>query len=357
MTKKADKLMDAVHYNEETNSIIIIDQTKLPGKLIYKELNTLDDVWYAIKNLEVRGAPAIGIAAAYGLAMCAQQLDTDDWFYFIAQLKSANEYFRTSRPTAHNLSSALDAMLDVLRENKDKTIQELKALLLQEARRQKADVTKICRSIGKIGSALLSDGDTIMTYCNAGALATSGKYGTALAPVYVSAEESKKVSVVACETRPVLQGARLTAFELIKNGIDVTVICDNMAASYMRQNKLNAIFVGADFVAANGDVANKIGTYGLALLAKEHNVPFYVCAPSTSIDGNISTGQEIEIENRKPEEVRNLWFKTAMIPKGATIWNPAFDVTPSYLIDGIITENGLFRAPYDFSEVNDEKSK
>ncbi len=354
MTKKSGKLMDAVQYKEDTNTIVIIDQTKLPGKLIYKELQTLDDVWYAIRNLEVRGAPAIGVVAAYGLAMCAQQLDTDDWFYFIAQIKSANEYFRTSRPTAHNLSGALEAMLDVLRENKEKAVPELKTLLLQEAHRQKAEDARICHAIGEIGSTFLSDGDTIMTYCNAGALATSGKYGTALAPVYVAAEKQKNVSVVACETRPVLQGARLTAFELMKNGIDVTVICDNMAASFMRQNKPAAIFVGADFVAANGDVANKIGTYGLALLAKAHKVPFYVCAPSTSIDGSIKNGEEIEIENRKPEEVRTLWFKTAMIPKGAAIWNPAFDVTPSDLIDGIITEDGLFKAPYDFSEVTNE---
>lgn len=356
MTKKTEKLMDAVRYKAETNTIVIIDQTKLPTKLIYKELSTLDDVWYAIRNLEVRGAPAIGVVAAYGLAMCSEQLDTNDWFYYIAQLKSANEYFRTARPTANNLTGALDAMLDVLRDNKERSVPELKALLLEEAHRQKEEDAKICRSIGEIGSALLADGDTIMTYCNAGALATSGRYGTALAPVYVATEDKKKIAVIACETRPVLQGSRLTAFELIKNNVDVTVICDNMAAAYMAQNEPAAVFVGADFVAANGDVANKIGTYGLALLAKAHHIPFYVCAPTTSINGNIKTGKDIIIEERKPEELRSLWFRSSMIPKAAKIWNPAFDVTPAELIDGIITENGLFKAPYDFSEVNNERS-
>lgn len=339
---------ETIKYQEETNSILIIDQSKLPNERIIKELLTIDDVMHAIRMLEVRGAPAIGVIAAYGLAMFSAHLKTKDWLYFVNQIKTTGEYLKTARPTALNLSVSIDNMLKVLTINHDKNIEILKSLLLEEAQKQKKINEEACYLIGQYGVELIKNEDIIITYCNAGYLATASHYGTALAPIYVANERGLQVNVVVCETRPVLQGARLTSYELTERNISTTVICDNMVASYMNENRVSAVIVGADCIAANGDVANKIGTLGLAILADAFNVPFYVCAPSTTINYELSSGKDIIIEFRDEHELRNLWYKNEMISKRADIWNPAFDITPNRLISGIITEDGIFRSPYNF---------
>lgn len=337
-------LPPALSYDPSTNTMIIIDQTALPGRLSLKKLTTIDDVFYAIKNMEVRGAPLIGLTAAYGLLLYANTIRTDDRLFFWSQMKSAANYLKSARPTAVNLFRDVDCLMSVFRTLAgapvEKIIDEIKFRvgILKEA------IIKQENAIGKTGAAFLKDGDTVMTYCNAGALATGGKKGTALAPIYTGHEMGLNLSVIACETRPVLQGMRLTAFELAKNNVPVQVICDNMAATVMKQQPIAAIFVGADRIAANGDVANKIGTYGLATLALAHQVPFYVCAPTSTLDLDLPSGDAIPIEQRDGAELTDLWFASSMAVQTASVYNPSFDVTPYHMITGgIITENGFWK--------------
>ena len=327
----------------------MLDQTALPTTLKTVDCRTIETVWEGIKALRVRGAPAIGISAAYGVCVGLQTIfyDVDGTRRtpgedeFFARLDEATEYLATSRPTAVNLFWALDRMKakgESLRGRM--SVEEIAIALLDEAKLIHEEDVALCRKMGRYGASLIKDGGGYLTHCNAGGLAT-GEYGTALAAFYwASEEEGKKIRVYADETRPLLQGARLTAWELHENGIDVTVICDSMAAVVMLQGKIDAVFVGADRIASNGDTANKIGTYMVALCAKRHGIPFYVVAPRSTFDLSLESGAQIPIEERDPEEIRR-GFGRQTAPDGVEIYNPAFDVTPSELITGIVTENGV----------------
>ena len=325
----------------------LIDQTLLPNELRYIECENVDEVWEAIKVLRVRGAPAIGIAGALGTVLGIWHSEAKSFSEFSEQLQKVTSYLAASRPTAVNLFWALDRMKAVAGANKDKDIQHLKGILLAEAQKIIDEDKAMCRSIGGNGAELIKDGDTILTHCNAGGLATAD-YGTALAVIFTAHEQEKQIKVFADETRPLLQGARLTAWELMQAGIDVTLICDNMAAQVMKEGRINCVIVGADRIAANGDTANKIGTYGVAVLAKEHKIPFYVAAPTSTLDLSLATGDIIPIEQRKAEEITE-GFGKRTAPQGVKVYNPAFDVTPARLIDAIITEKGIIRPPYNFN--------
>ncbi len=324
----------------------LLDQTRLPLKTEYLRITNYRDVAQAIRKLKVRGAPAIGIAAAYGVCLGANEIAENDMAVFSEKMKIVIRELAETRPTAVNLFWALERMDNVLKENTSKSIEEIKKALLKEAHAIAAEDAEMCRKIGENGAALLKDGDVVLTHCNTGALATGG-IGTALGIIYTASQQGKKISVFADETRPLLQGARLTAFELQQAKIEVTLICDDMAAFVMQRKKINAVLVGADRIARNGDTANKIGTYNLAVLAHYHNVPFYVVAPSSTVDTSIASGKEIPIEERNPEEVTH-GFGVQTAPSGISVYNPAFDVTPCKLISGIITENGVYRFPYQF---------
>ena len=325
----------------------LIDQTLLPNELKYIECENVDEVWEAIKVLRVRGAPAIGIAGALGTVLGIWNSDAKSFSEFNEQLQKVTSYLAESRPTAVNLFWALDRMKAVAGANKDKDIPQLKEILLAEVQKIIVEDKAICRAIGRNGAELIKDDDTILTHCNAGGLATAD-YGTALAVIFTAHEQEKQIKVFADETRPLLQGARLTAWELMQAGIDVTLICDNMAAQVMKEGRINCVIVGADRIAANGDTANKIGTYGVAVLAKEHKIPFYVAAPTSTLDLSIATGDLIPIEQRKAEEITE-GFGERTAPQGVKVYNPAFDVTPARLIDAIITEKGIIRPPYNFN--------
>ncbi|MCK5861394.1 MAG: S-methyl-5-thioribose-1-phosphate isomerase, partial [Candidatus Hydrogenedentes bacterium] len=321
------------------HKLIIIDQTLLPDTVKYIELTTVPAVWEAIKVLRIRGAPAIGICAAYGVVVAALCDSSPE------AIRKAIEYLATSRPTAVNLFYALERMKRVL-ENSDAAASADQLLLLLEAEANQIfeeDVV-MCRTLGEHGATLLNEGSGVLTHCNAGGLATSG-YGTALAPMYVAHEQGLSFKVYADETRPLLQGARLTAWELSQAGIDVTLICDNMAAQIMREQRIDLVIVGADRIAANGDTANKIGTYGVAMLARAHNIPFYVAAPSSTFDMATPTGESIPIEQRDPDEVTHVQ-QCNIAPKNINVYNPAFDVTPADLIAGFITDRGFLAPPY-----------
>lgn len=343
--KKTIMDYDTVSLDDENSAVVIIDQTKLPSSIEIISLKTAREIWDAIYLLQVRGAPAIGVAAAYGIYVLAKGIDTKDYKVFCQEFKKYKEYLDSSRPTAVNLSWALNRMEQVVLKNKDKPVEQIKQLLKEEAVEIQEEDIRVCRSIGEYGLTLVKPGDGILTHCNAGKLATS-KYGTATAPIYLGQEKGYGFRVFADETRPLLQGARLTAFELYSSGVDVTLICDNMSASVMQKGWVNAVFVGCDRVAANGDTANKIGTSVVAAVAKQYNVPVYICAPTSTIDLNTPTGAQIQIEQRKPEEVTEMWYKAPMAPKGIKVYNPAFDVTDHSLIAGIVTEYGVARAPY-----------
>jgi methylthioribose-1-phosphate isomerase len=314
----------------------ILDQTRLPGEVEYRECRTVQDVWQAIRSLQVRGAPAIGIAAAYGVVLAVQNVSENE---VVSQGRSACEYLATSRPTAVNLFWALKRMRSVLDGKESISGQLLRQALLQEAHAIREEDADMCRRISRVGADLIPDGGGVLTHCNTGALATA-EYGTALGCVFMAAEQGKRVHVYADETRPLLQGARLTVWELMQRKIPVTLICDSMAAVVMKQRRAHMVLVGADRIAANGDTANKIGTYGLALLAKAHAIPFYVAAPSSTFDMKLPDGSGIPIEERDPREITEA-FGMPLAPAGAPAWNPAFDVTPAELIRGIITEHGL----------------
>ena len=333
---------DTVRLDDENNAVVIIDQTKLPGKIEIISLHTAQEIWDAIYLLQVRGAPAIGVAAAYGIYVLAKQMDTDTFYREFVRQK---EYLDSSRPTAVNLSWALNRMQRVVEAHSGETVAQIKEALHRESVAIQEEDIWVCRMIGEHGLTLVKPGDGILTHCNAGQLATS-KYGTATAPIYLGEERGYHFHVFADETRPLLQGARLTAFELQSSGVDVTLICDNMSATVMKNGWVNAVFVGCDRVAANGDAANKIGTSVVAAVAKYYGVPVYICAPTSTIDLNTPTGAEIKIEQRPAEEVTEMWYKERMAPEGIKVFNPAFDVTDHELIAGIVTEYGVARAPY-----------
>lgn len=324
------------------DSVRIIDQTKLPNKLAYINCKNVKRLWKAIKRLEIRGAPAIGIAAAFGIALGLKRTRVKDFKNFRIQFKKVADYLRSSRPTAVNLSWALERMHSVAIANKNKPVAIIKELLLKEAKEILEEDRDISIALGKNGSRLVRNNDAILTHCNAGGLATGG-FGTALGVIYFS--KNKKVKVYATETRPLLQGARLTTWELMQNKIDVTLICDNMAADLMKRGKIKKIFVGADRITANGDAANKIGTYNLAVLAKYHKIPFYVVAPISSFDFSLKNGRQIPIEQRDRKEITEIG-KRKIAPEGVKVYNPAFDVTPNELITAIVTEKGIIRRPY-----------
>ena len=336
---------DTVRLDDENNAVVIIDQTKLPGKIEIISLHTAQEIWDAIYLLQVRGAPAIGVAAAYGIYVLAKQMDTEDYDTFYREFVRQKEYLDSSRPTAVNLSWALNRMQRVVEAHSGETVAQIKEALHRESVAIQEEDIWVCRMIGEHGLTLVKPGDGILTHCNAGQLATS-KYGTATAPIYLGEERGYHFHVFADETRPLLQGARLTAFELQSSGVDVTLICDNMSATVMKNGWVNAVFVGCDRVAANGDAANKIGTSVVAAVAKYYGVPVYICAPTSTIDLNTLTGAEIKIEQRPAEEVTEMWYKERMAPEGIKVFNPAFDVTDHELIAGIVTEYGVARAPY-----------
>ncbi len=323
----------------------IIDQTLLPTEYIEIELSSAEEVWDAIKTLKVRGAPAIGVCAAFGVLVGVAEMAPDNARDMLDAVRKSADYLATSRPTAMNLFWALDRMRRVADENAQvSSHEELYERLEAEAVEIFEEDKRLCRDIGKNGAVLINEGDGVLTHCNAGGLATAD-YGTALAVMFAADERGTKFQVFADETRPLLQGARLTTWELMQAGIDVTLICDNVAAQVMREGKIQLVVVGADRIAANGDAANKIGTYGVALLAKAHDIPFYVAAPFSTFDLSLEHGDLIPIEQRDPVEV-TCGFGKQTAPDGAKVYSPAFDVTPNELIAGIVTEKGILRAPY-----------
>ena len=349
-----------VKLSPKRDYIDIVDQTLLPGEIKRISLRTKEEVWEAIKKLRVRGAPAIGVCAALGLAVIANKISSVDYEGFYSEFKAIKEYLASSRPTAVNLFWSLNRMDKKALELKEFPVQLIKDKLFDEALAIQAEDIQISRNIGEYGFRLMKslkkEGKAIgiLTHCNAGTLATA-KYGTALAPVYTALEHGwagSDIHVYCDETRPLLQGARLTAFELSKAGVNTTLQCDNMASMLMKQGKIDLIFVGTDRVAANGDVANKIGTSGVAILAKHYGVPFFVCAPSSTIDFDTPTGDEIPIEMREPSEVSEHWYRERMVPSDIDVFNPAFDITEHELVTGIITEHGIVYEPYTINLEN-----
>ncbi len=354
--------MDNIKLSGDEREVIIIDQTKLPGKLEYIGLSLPEHFYDAIKRLAVRGAPAIGICAAYGMYVCGKGimvkqrlLDTEDAAFdsgkkakFLAEFEKLGAYINSSRPTAVNLSHMVDRMVACARnalENENIVSKDFVNILKNEAVSIHKEDMEMCARIAEYGLSLVKNGDGILTHCNAGPLATS-RYGTALGPILLGKERGMEFHVFADETRPLLQGARLTSFELSSAGVDVTLICDNMASIVMKSGKVQACFVGCDRVAANGDTANKIGTSGVAILAKYYGIPFYVLGPSSSIDMNCPSGESIVIEERQPDEIKNMFFKTPSAPEDVKCYNPSFDVTDNALIAGIVTEKGIVRPPF-----------
>jgi len=319
----------------------ILDQSKLPREQIFIDLNNYRDVVLAIKEMKIRGAPAIGVAAAYGIVLGASGIKTINKEEFHAQLNQVMQTFTGSRPTAVNLFQAINRMKKAARGD---GVTEIRNSLVNEAKRIHQEEVTATRQLSQLGAALIKDGFNLLTHCNAGPLATTG-YGTALGVIKAAKDKGKKVSVFATETRPLLQGARITTWELLQEDISVTLITDSMAGYFMRQRKIDCVIVGADRIAANGDVANKIGTYTLAVLAKENKIPFYVAAPTSTIDLSLSSGDKIPIEERSPEEVTHIQG-VPIAPEGIKAANPAFDVTPHGHIAAIITEKGIIREPY-----------
>lgn len=337
--------MNNITFNESTNELKIIDQTLLPNELKEIKLDTKEKMFEAIKSLKVRGAPAIGICAGYSLYLLSLQIREKNTYDFYNVLKKRAQYLNSSRPTAVNLSWALNRLLKVAKSNVNLSVEEIRSKLLVEAKAIHTEDIEMCRAISEYGISLVKDGDGILTHCNAGPLATS-RYGTALGPILLGIEKDMHFKVFADETRPLLQGARLTSYELNEAGVDVTLICDNMANTVMRNGWIQAVFVGCDRIAANGDTANKIGTCGVAVLAKHYGVPFYVLGPTSTIDYNCKTGNDINIELRDPDEIKTKWYEKPMAPKGVKCYNPAFDVTDSSLITAIVTPKGICRPPY-----------
>lgn len=339
------QLPETVTLDDEQSALVILDQTRLPNEVVTLRLTTLESICNAIYTLQVRGAPAIGVAAGFGLYLAAKAIRTDTVEAFLAQLREAKAALNATRPTAVNLSWALNRMEGVVLAHADEPVPTLKARLLSESRAIYVEDADMCRKIGEYGLTLLKDGCGVLTHCNAGQLATA-RYGTALAPIHLGRERGCHFHVFADETRPLLQGARLTAFELQADGVETTLICDNMASQVMRNGWVQAVLVGCDRVAANGDVCNKIGTSGVAILAKHYGIPFYVLGPTSTVDMSIAGGADIPIEQRPAEEVTTRWYQQPMAPAGVHVFNPSFDVTDHTLVTAIITEKGILRPPY-----------
>lgn len=341
---------DTVRLDEENNAMVIIDQTLLPSKIQLLSLTKQEEIWDAIYHLKVRGAPAIGVSAAIGSYLAARDIfcinPHINYTDFQNEFEKACDYLNSSRPTAVNLSWALARMKKLAAALSDASISEIVDALHEEALTILNEDIKVSERIGEYGLSLLKPGDGLLTHCNAGQLATI-RYGTATAPMYLGHKKNYQFKIYCDETRPLLQGARLTSFELSSAGMDVTVLCDNMSASLMREGKINAVFVGCDRVASNGDTANKIGTSMVALAAKRYHVPFYICAPTSTIDMTIADGSGIVIEQRPEEEVTKMWYENPMTPESIKAYNPAFDVTDADLITAIITEHGIVYPPFD----------
>ncbi len=340
--------IDNIKLSDDEKQVIIIDQTKLPNTTEYISINNIKDLYDAIFHLKVRGAPAIGICAGYGMYILAQQITEHSYDSFYKEFVKMKDYINSSRPTAVNLSWALNRMEKVVIDNKEKSIAEIIALLGVESKEIHEEDIRMCTAISEYGLTLIKDGDGVLTHCNAGPLATS-RYGTALGPLFLGKERGMNFKVFADETRPLLQGARLTSYELHKAGIDVTLICDNMASLVMKNGWIQACFVGCDRIAANGDTANKIGTSGVAILAKHYGIPFYVLGPTSTIDLRCKTGDDIEIELRDSKEIKEKFYKEAMALEDVKCYNPAFDVTDHKLITAIVTEKGICYAPFEES--------
>ena len=339
---------DNIRFSDDGSSVIILDQTFLPNETKYIELRAAAELHEAIAALRVRGAPAIGIFAAFALYVLARQSATRDYYHFRAEIMKQSAYLNSARPTAVNLPKQLRRMERVVEKHTGAPIQLILDAMRHEARQIQLEDIEMCQAISEHGVTLLRNGFGVMTHCNAGPLATS-LYGTGLGPILLAFERGIDLRAYCCETRPLLQGARLTIYELMRAGVDCTLICDNMVSSVMKEGKIDAVFVGCDRVARNGDTANKIGTSGVAILAKYYGIPFYVCCPSSTIDAGCKTGASIEIEYRPSEEIKALYFEKPVAPADAKCYNPAFDVTDNSLISAIITENGINRAPYEMS--------
>ncbi|MDP3110625.1 MAG: S-methyl-5-thioribose-1-phosphate isomerase [Thermodesulfovibrionales bacterium] len=329
--------------------VIMLDQSRLPVEVKFIDCTNYQIVAEGIKKLWIRGAPAIGIAAAMGIALGAQDITAKNYREFMKGLETVFSALLSTRPTAVNIQWAVERIKKLLKENKEESVSKLKMLLIEEAQKIHAEDIEVNKAIGRWGAQFIKDGDTVLTHCNAGSLATGG-YGTATAPMFVAIEQGKKIQVIADETRPVLQGARLTAWELMQAGVPVTLITDNSAGALMKKGEINLAIVGTDRTVRNGDVANKIGTYSVAVLCREHKIPFYVAAPLSSIDFTISTGDKIPIEERGPEEVTHIFGACQIAPDGVKVRNMAFDVTPAKYITAIITEKGAFR-PRDLKKL------
>ena len=334
-----------ISLSSEGKHLIIIDQTRLPNHLEYKTTDTLESMYQAIKLLQVRGAPALGIYAGYCMYLLSLQYQALPYHEFYEALKKDGAYLNSSRPTAVNLCWAIKQMLKIVADNSKEENSEIISLLKKQAIQIHLDDIEMCTKIAEYGLTLVKPGDGILTHCNAGPLATS-RYGTATGPIFLGKERGIDFKVYSDETRPLLQGARLTSYELEKAGVDVTLICDNMASIVMKQGKINACFVGCDRVAANGDFANKIGTSGVAILAKYYGIPFYTLGPSSSIDFNCPTGKDIKIELRDPDEIKTMWYKEPMALPEVKCYNPSFDVTDHELLTAIVTEKGIVRPPF-----------
>lgn len=338
--------LKTVRLSDDLGAVVILDQTRLPAEETYLALSSAEDIWDAIYKLKVRGAPAIGVAAAYGIYICSRQIQAVSYNEFYAEFRRVKEYLAGARPTAVNLVVALNRMEKVVLDHASETVPRLVQLLYDEAQAIREEDAAACRRIGEHCLSLLRPGMGILTHCNAGHLAVS-EYGTALAPIYLGEERGYGFKVFADETRPLLQGARLTAYELHRAGVDVTLICDNMASSVMQKGWVQAVVVGCDRVAMNGDVANKIGTSGVAILAHHYGIPFYVLGPTSTVDKQCPDGKSIVIEERSPDEVSEMWYAHRMAPEDIHIYNPAFDVTPHELITAIITEKGIAYPPFE----------
>jgi len=331
------------------NKVYLLDQSRLPIDVAYIECSDYLKVAEGIQKLWIRGAPAIGIAAAMGIALAAQEIAAEDFAVFMKKLGPVFSTFLATRPTAVNIQWAVERIRTLLRSRKDESISVLKSLLIEEAKTILAEDIEVNKAIGRWGAEFIRDGDTILTHCNAGSLATGG-YGTATAPMLIAKEQGKKIQVIADETRPVLQGARLTTWELMQSDIPVTLITDNAAGALMKKGEISLAIVGTDRTVLNGDVANKIGTYTVAVLCREHGIPFYVAAPMSSIDFSIPSGDLIPIEERSSEEVTHIFGTCRIAPEGVKVRNLAFDVTPAAYITAIITEKGAFR-PEDIKKL------
>ena len=339
-------MIDKLEYTNK-HELIFLDQTLLPLKEKYVKTKNYKDVAEAIRELKLRGAPLIGIAAAYGIVLGVHHYKTDNRKNFEIHFYKVTESFRNSRPTAKNLFYAIDRMTKVFEENSEKDIAEIEDSLLRESDAIFDEDVEMCNRIGINGAELLGSEMTVLTHCNAGELATGG-IGTALGIIYTAKKQGKEIFVYADETRPLLQGARLTAYELEKNGIEYDLIIDSMAANLMKEQQIDCVIIGADRIASNGDTANKVGSYSLAVNCAHHKIPFYVAAPGSTIDFDISAGDEIKIEERNPEEITEIMGKK-ITPTGTTVMNPAFDVVPAELVTAIITEYKVHYPPYNFS--------